>query len=186
MSHISGLKDCSLTRQKSGADFSVNPCALPGIFPFLMICTEQILSGQEVLCLYQHYSCTKLALWGLVCFGIFYSFLFFTQQNSVTFKALISQLWYVPKCFSKNCLNTSSACISSNDGKFCLAVGPSFRFMLWSAVQNVPGSSGCILTRTLGTEEALEQTSEMLLHPCLSLQCPESSWCCRLKAIKDF
>lgn len=58
--------------------------------------------------------------------GLFWHLLFFSffpQQNSVTFKALISQLWYDPKCFSKNCLNTSFAHISSNDGKFCLAVG---------------------------------------------------------------
>lgn len=55
-----------------------------------------------------------------------------------------------------------------------LVVG--FRFMSRYTVQSVAGSSGCILTqRSLGTEEALEQTSEMLLHSCLSLQCPESS-----------
>lgn len=66
---------------------------------------------------------------------------------------------------------------------FALLLVIGFRFMSWYAVQNV---TDCILTHSLGTEEPLEQTSEMLLHPCLSLQCPESSWCCRFKAIKDF
>lgn len=81
-------------------------------------------------------------------------------------------------------LNLPASLQMMSSSALLLVVG--LRFMSWYTVQSIAGSSGCVLTqRSLGTEEALEQTSEMLLHPSLSLQCPESSWWCRFKAIKD-
>lgn len=94
------------------------------MFLLLLVCTEQILSGQEILCTCMLLIKAKLNLWGLVWFGLVFNvfFCFFPQKNSVTFKALILQLWYVLWCSSMKCLNASSACTSLNDGKLCLAV----------------------------------------------------------------
>lgn len=53
---------------------------------------------------------------------------------------------------------------------FALLLVMGFRLLSSHTVQNITGSSGCVLEHSLGTEEALEQNSEMLLHPSLSLQ----------------
>lgn len=53
---------------------------------------------------------------------------------------------------------------------FALLLVMGFRLLSWYPMQNITASSGCVLEHSLGTEKALEQNSEMLLHPSLSLQ----------------
>lgn len=78
----------SLT-EKSRIDFSVNSCTFWN--PLLLFCTDQILSGQEILFAFISSIHVEPNLCGLACLWLLF-FFSFPQQKSVTFKALISQL----------------------------------------------------------------------------------------------
>lgn len=99
-------------RQKSRVDFSVNSCTFWNLSFFCCFAHSKYFQAKNFF-RWMLLIKAELNLWepaDLLSFCVVV-FFFFSWQNSVTSKTLISQLWFVPKCFSMQCLNASSACM---------------------------------------------------------------------------